>query len=158
MFQFPGLSPSRLCVRREGARTSPGGFAHSETRGSKGVCPSPRIIAACRVLHRLHVPRHPPCALDIFPHDRAGRRIQFKQLDVWVSHTLGDDAHRRSSCNLLHMQIGRYISYLYIEESIRSLSLIRLLSLCGSQGTRGLPGDRTREDSDSGGDSGTPAP
>ncbi len=42
------------------------GFSHSETRGSEGVCPSPRIIAACRVLRRLPVPRHPPPALTIF--------------------------------------------------------------------------------------------
>jgi hypothetical protein len=29
------------------------GLPHSDTRGSKGMCPSPRLIAACRVLHRL---------------------------------------------------------------------------------------------------------
>ena len=75
MFQFPGLPPPRLCVHRGGAGPAAGGFAHSETRGSPGVCPYPRIIAACRVLRRLHVPRHPPCALDIFPPTRAGRRI-----------------------------------------------------------------------------------
>jgi hypothetical protein len=27
------------------------------------VCRSPKLIAACRVLHRLFLPRHPPCAL-----------------------------------------------------------------------------------------------
>ena len=43
-----------------------------------------------------------------------------RHLNVWVSHTLGDFRHRRSSCNLLYLQIGRYISYLNIEESIRS--------------------------------------
>ena len=67
MFQFPGLPPSPLCVRGEGdAPRRRAGFSHSETRGSKGVCPSPRIIAACRVLRRLPVPRHPPPALTIF--------------------------------------------------------------------------------------------
>jgi hypothetical protein len=39
------------------------GFPHSEIRGSKGARPSPRLIAACHVLHRLSVPRHPPNAL-----------------------------------------------------------------------------------------------
>ena len=39
------------------------GFPHSETPGSKFVCNYPRLIAAYRVLHRLLVPRHPPCAL-----------------------------------------------------------------------------------------------
>ena len=39
------------------------GLPHSETPGSKPVCGSPRLIAACRVLRRLPVPRHPSCAL-----------------------------------------------------------------------------------------------
>ena len=36
---------------------------HSEISGSKAICASPKLIAACHVLHRLLVPRHPPCAL-----------------------------------------------------------------------------------------------
>ena len=39
------------------------GFPHSDTSGSKGICPSPKLFAAYRVFHRLLVPRHPPCAL-----------------------------------------------------------------------------------------------
>ena len=42
---------------------TPRGLPHSEIPGSKPVCGSPRLIAACHVLHRLPVPRHPPCAL-----------------------------------------------------------------------------------------------
>src|SRR5262245_12204407 len=41
----------------------PTGFPHSDIPGSKLVCSSPRLIAAYHVLHRLLVPRHPPCAL-----------------------------------------------------------------------------------------------
>ncbi len=41
----------------------PCGFPHSDTCGSPGICPSPQLFAACRVFHRLLVPRHPPCAL-----------------------------------------------------------------------------------------------
>ncbi len=40
-----------------------GGLPHSEIHGSKGARPSPRLFAACHVLHRLSVPRHPPNAL-----------------------------------------------------------------------------------------------
>ena len=40
-----------------------GGFPHSEIRGSTIARISPRLIAACYVLHRLSVPRHPPNAL-----------------------------------------------------------------------------------------------
>ena len=39
------------------------GFPHSEIHGSKLICSSPWLIAACRVLHRLLMPRHSPCAL-----------------------------------------------------------------------------------------------
>ncbi len=39
------------------------GLPHSEIHGSKGARPSPRLFAACHVLHRLSVPRHPPNAL-----------------------------------------------------------------------------------------------
>ena len=39
------------------------GFPHSEIPGSKPVCGSPRLIAACHVLHRLSAPRHPPYTL-----------------------------------------------------------------------------------------------
>ena len=39
------------------------GLSHSEIRGSRDICSYPRLIAAYHVLHRLHEPRHPPCAL-----------------------------------------------------------------------------------------------
>ena len=39
------------------------GLPHSDIRGSMGICPSPRLFAACHVLPRLREPRHPPCAL-----------------------------------------------------------------------------------------------
>ena len=57
MFQFPGLALSRS----DGV--SPARFPHSDIPGSMLACSSPRLIAACHVLHRRLVPRHPPCAL-----------------------------------------------------------------------------------------------
>ena len=39
------------------------GFPHSEISGSKAICASPELIAACHVLHRRLMPRHSPCAL-----------------------------------------------------------------------------------------------
>ena len=39
------------------------GLPHSEIPGSKPVCGSPGLIAACHVLHRLCAPRHPPSTL-----------------------------------------------------------------------------------------------
>ena len=62
MFQFPGLA-SRF-AERHALRA---GLPHSDIRGSKGICPSPRLFAACHVLLRLREPRHPSCALLSFP-------------------------------------------------------------------------------------------
>ena len=39
------------------------GFPHSDISGSMDICSSPKLFAAYHVLHRLSVPRHPPCAL-----------------------------------------------------------------------------------------------
>src|SRR3990172_4590904 len=38
------------------------GLPHSEISGSKPVSGSPKLIAACHVLHSLLAPRHPPYA------------------------------------------------------------------------------------------------
>ena len=46
-----------------GPDTPKGGFPHSDIRGSTIARISPRLIAACHVLHRLLAPRHPPNAL-----------------------------------------------------------------------------------------------
>ena len=42
---------------------TPVGFPHSDISGSKRACRSPKLIAACCVLHRLSAPRHPPSTL-----------------------------------------------------------------------------------------------
>ena len=39
------------------------GLPHSEIRGSQGICPSPRLIAACHVLRRLREPQASPARL-----------------------------------------------------------------------------------------------
>ena len=43
--------------------TLAGGLPHSDIHGSKPARGSPWLFAACYVLHRLLVPRHPPNAL-----------------------------------------------------------------------------------------------
>ena len=61
-FSSPG-SPSRSAGM---TGRQPAGLPHSDVRGSKVACTSPRLFAACHVLHRLPEPRHPPCALHFF--------------------------------------------------------------------------------------------
>ena len=47
---------------------TPAGLPHSDTPGSSLACSSPRLFAACHVLLRRLVPRHPPCALSRLTH------------------------------------------------------------------------------------------
>src|SRR4051812_4743532 len=77
MFQFPGFASPKLCIhfgdtlstsptiwpKPDNGRNGEGGFPHSEIAGSKFAHNSPTLIAACHVLHRLYMPRHPPNAL-----------------------------------------------------------------------------------------------
>jgi hypothetical protein len=63
MVHFPGFARTRLWIQRVVRRFYPRGFPHSEIPGSLPACGSPRLIAACHVLLRLLLPRHPPCAL-----------------------------------------------------------------------------------------------
>ena len=44
-------------------RITPAGLLHSDICGSIPACDSPQLFAAYRVLRRLPMPRHPPCAL-----------------------------------------------------------------------------------------------
>ena len=53
----------RLWIQRTLTGYCPAGLPHSEIPGSMDICSSPRLIAACHVLHRLLMPRHSPCAL-----------------------------------------------------------------------------------------------
>ena len=57
MFQFPAFAPRGF---PRGAGIAPGGFPHSDIRGSQGICPSPRLFAACHVLRRLREPQASP--------------------------------------------------------------------------------------------------
>jgi hypothetical protein len=63
MVHFPEFARTRLCIQRAVLWVCHSGFPHSEISGSTPVCGSPKLIAACHVLLRLFLPRHPPCAL-----------------------------------------------------------------------------------------------
>ncbi len=63
MVHFPELAHTGLCIQPAVTGVHPAGFPHSDIPGSKPACGSPRLFAACHVLHRLLAPRHPPYAL-----------------------------------------------------------------------------------------------
>ena len=61
MFQFPGFASYAYVFSIRYSLLS--GLPHSDIHGSKSARLSPWLFAACHVLHRLLVPRHPPNAL-----------------------------------------------------------------------------------------------
>ena len=63
MFQFRRFPTYAYFIQRRLTEYCSAGFPHSEICGSKLMCSSPQLIAACHVLLRLLMPRHSPCAL-----------------------------------------------------------------------------------------------
>ena len=62
-FSSPRLLNPAYIFSREWYSITCTGLPHSEISGLSVVCTYPKLIAAYHVLHRLSVPRHPPCAL-----------------------------------------------------------------------------------------------
>jgi hypothetical protein len=64
MFHFPALPPPALCVQAGvTGNYARSGFPIRKSPDQRLVADSPGLIAGSNVLHRLLVPRHPPCAL-----------------------------------------------------------------------------------------------
>ena len=63
MFQFPRFPSYSYLIHCMIHDSSSWVFPHSEICGSKLICSSPQLIAACHVLLRLPMPRHSPYAL-----------------------------------------------------------------------------------------------
>ena len=70
-----------------------GGFPHSEISGSKLICSSPKLIAACHVLHRLLMPRHSPCALYSLT----------KEIQLVLLNYAGNQQVTSQNCNCTHI-------------------------------------------------------
>ena len=63
MFQFPGFPSLHYLFMQRYLNSRQGAFPHSDTCGSLLICSSPQLFAACHVLLRRLMPRHPPYAL-----------------------------------------------------------------------------------------------
>ena len=57
------VPPAALWIYAVVAHTGVRGFPIRKSADITAICASPRLIAACHVLHRLPMPRHSPCAL-----------------------------------------------------------------------------------------------
>ena len=91
---------------------------HSEIPGSKLVCSSPELIAACHVLHRLSAPRHPPFALSSLTRNLTKMPVRFtlfllskSRLESPESGIRGDDRVRTGD-PLLAKQVLSQLSYI----------------------------------------------
>ena len=118
------------------------GFPHSEISGSMGICPSPKLFAAYHVLHRLLVPRHPPCALSCltFSSARHSYSVRNALLLVFLSHCDGlfaiwfdSSAFAESSDVFSYLNVS--FRYLVCVCSFQS-TCFRLLSADGLKWTR----------------------
>ena len=63
MFQFRAFPSYGYLIHRTILEYCSSVLPHSDISGSSLICSSPKLFAACRVLHRLLMPRHSPCAL-----------------------------------------------------------------------------------------------
>ena len=107
MFQFPGFaSQTYVFSLRYTLRC---GFPHSDISGSKPTRSSPELIAACHVLHRLSVPRHPPDALVILdPYQKPDvlQSFTFYKGHIWVRRAdILASSHLRNDCALFRKEL-----------------------------------------------------
>lgn len=77
MFHFPAWASHCLCIQQWIGGIHRLGFPIRTSSDQRLVGNSPRLNAASHVLHRLDMPRHPPCALKTntptpTPKDRSG--------------------------------------------------------------------------------------
>ena len=86
MFQFPGFPAYDYFIHHTLYGSSPYGFPHSDICGSRLICSSPQLFAACHVLLRLLMPRHSPCALSRLNSLRISPIRSFSCLNCCVSH------------------------------------------------------------------------
>ena len=54
------------------------------------MCGFPKLIAACHVLHRLFLPRHPPCALSSLTIEFTPAQRTYRHLKPSMLHRLGN--------------------------------------------------------------------
>ena len=84
MFQFRRFPAYTYFIQCTLHGYCPCGFPHSEIPGSMDICSSPRLIAAYRVLLRLSVPRHSPCALSSL----TNRKQDLSRSRLWIMQAI----------------------------------------------------------------------
>ena len=81
MFHFPALPPHPIYSAQGDTTSLVPGFPIRTSSDPRSVDSSPRHIAASHVLHRLSVPRHPPCALKHLQHKKP-KNFELKNSEI----------------------------------------------------------------------------
>ena len=88
MFQFRRFPTYPYFIQHTLPEVCSGGFPHSDTHGSRLICSSPWLFAAYRVLRRLLMPRHSPCALFRLTSSKRTSLIPFSSNDLIAGRKL----------------------------------------------------------------------
>ncbi len=123
MFQFRRFPAYAYLIQRTLTRYCRAGLPHSEIHGSRPICGSPWLIAACHVLRRLLMPRHSPCALYSLTFTGAG---PFRPATYW-SRIM--QAHRSSQFGELLLPFPRTAFAILNQSSTTCLHCPLLLAL-----------------------------
>ena len=104
MFHFPAFPPHGLYIQpRVTPHNMVPGFPIRKSWPQRPVIDSTRLIADSHVLHRLLMPRHPPCALKNFNTKQSSQKLSYKTINkittnkTQTPHTPRTGAHG-SSC------------------------------------------------------------
>ena len=93
------------------------GLSHSEIRGLMVICTYPQLIAAYHVLHRLHEPRHPPCALNYFLYASAQPQLVRRAQPILQLYRLHGLSSPRDSLLFLQSCLCQYVKDLMRNEA-----------------------------------------
>ena len=128
MFQFRRFPTYTYLIQCTLHGYCPCGLPHSEISGSMDICSSPKLIAACHVLHRLLMPRHSPCALISLTYFLSRKKVGKESFNLSAS-SFGKKLSRYwfSEFELCRLQIQQnYCFTLLLSKS----STITFVSLC----------------------------
>ena len=131
MFQFPGFPTLHYLIHATLHGSSPCVFPHSEIHGSKDICSSPWLIAACHVLLRLLMPRHSPCALISLTISSGSQKELCRSQKFLIS---------RSNCSFTHNSTKKSVRSAFRRSTLCCLAFFSSFPLFSFQGA--VPGQR----------------
>ena len=110
------VSVPRVCLLSDTPITR-GGLPHSEIFGSWDACSYPKLIAACHVLRRLQMPRHPPYTLLFF---LPTRLLELQSLNFAILlatvHPFHHVKYHRTHAHVARRRVGCYWLQLSLHE------------------------------------------